>query len=293
MRIGQKHRAAYEKMIGGPLFDFDAKQLDSDGIMKPVYPRHGSPGGTGVSACWYQADSCKNPKSLSLFPTDVVRANVNEVFVNAGKALGAYMRRLRSRSSPYDRWLAGDAQAMSAAAQRGLRLFIGKAECIMCHSGPNFTDWRFHNLGVPIDDPERRLAGSLPPQNPDDLQKCFDGFGPAPICPDPGRQGWQLRAAGQCAKDTDTIDTNNRSVRFGMNEDASGNRFWHGDIDEVRVSSVVRSPDWVRLQYENQKPFQTLVGPLVQMLLLVGGLRGIVDEIVDTGTGVAALRPET
>lgn len=207
VRIGQKHRAAYEKMIGGPLFDFDAKQLDSDGIMKPVYPRHGSPGGTGVSACWYQADSCKNPKSLSLFPTDVVRANVNEVFVNAGKALGAYMRRLRSRSSPYDRWLAGDAQAMSAAAQRGLRLFIGKAECIMCHSGPNFTDWRFHNLGVPIDDPERRLAGSLPPQNPDDLQKCFDGFGPAPICPDPGRQGWQLRAAGQCAKDTDTIDS--------------------------------------------------------------------------------------
>lgn len=37
-----------------------------------------------------------------------------------------------------------------------------------------------------------------------------------------------------------------------------------GDIDEVRVSSVVRSPDWVRLQYENQKPLQTLVGTLVQ-----------------------------
>jgi Concanavalin A-like lectin/glucanases superfamily/Domain of unknown function (DUF2341) len=37
-----------------------------------------------------------------------------------------------------------------------------------------------------------------------------------------------------------------------------------GDIDEVRVSSAVRSPDWVRLQYENQKPTQTLVGPLVQ-----------------------------
>ena len=37
-----------------------------------------------------------------------------------------------------------------------------------------------------------------------------------------------------------------------------------GDIDEVRVSSVVRSPDWVRLQYENQKPAQTLVGPVVQ-----------------------------
>lgn len=37
-----------------------------------------------------------------------------------------------------------------------------------------------------------------------------------------------------------------------------------GDVDEVRVSSVVRSPDWVRLEYENQKPNQTLVGPVVQ-----------------------------
>lgn len=37
-----------------------------------------------------------------------------------------------------------------------------------------------------------------------------------------------------------------------------------GDVDEVRISKVVRSTDWVRLQYENQKPMQTLVGPLVQ-----------------------------
>ena len=37
-----------------------------------------------------------------------------------------------------------------------------------------------------------------------------------------------------------------------------------GDIDETRVSHVVRSANWVRLEYENQKPLQTLVGPLVQ-----------------------------
>jgi len=37
-----------------------------------------------------------------------------------------------------------------------------------------------------------------------------------------------------------------------------------GELDEVRVSKVTRSPDWVRLQYENQKPQQTLVGPLVR-----------------------------
>ena len=37
-----------------------------------------------------------------------------------------------------------------------------------------------------------------------------------------------------------------------------------GDIDEVRVSKVARSADWIRLQYENQKPLQTLVGPVVR-----------------------------
>ena len=39
---------------------------------------------------------------------------------------------------------------------------------------------------------------------------------------------------------------------------------YQGDLDEVRISRVVRSADWIRLQYENQKPNQTLVGPLVQ-----------------------------
>ena len=37
-----------------------------------------------------------------------------------------------------------------------------------------------------------------------------------------------------------------------------------GDMDEVRISTVARSADWIRLEYENQKPLQTLVGPLVQ-----------------------------
>ena len=37
-----------------------------------------------------------------------------------------------------------------------------------------------------------------------------------------------------------------------------------GDIDEVRVSNVIRSPEWIQLEYENQKPLQTLVGPIVQ-----------------------------
>lgn len=43
-----------------------------------------------------------------------------------------------------------------------------------------------------------------------------------------------------------------------------GNYTFVGDIDEVRISKVTRPAEWIRLQYENQKPLQTLVGPLVQ-----------------------------
>jgi alpha-L-fucosidase len=43
------------------------------------------------------------------------------------------------------------------------------------------------------------------------------------------------------------------------------NDYWFsGDIDETRISKVARSADWIRLQFENQKQVQTLVGPLVQ-----------------------------
>lgn len=45
----------------------------------------------------------------------------------------------------------GDLQALDSAQKRGLALFMGKAKCIACHNGPNLTDNRFHNLGVPDD----------------------------------------------------------------------------------------------------------------------------------------------
>lgn len=41
-------------------------------------------------------------------------------------------------------------------------------------------------------------------------------------------------------------------------------QLFRGDLDEVRLSRVARSPEWMKLQYENQKPQQTLVGPIVR-----------------------------
>lgn len=45
---------------------------------------------------------------------------------------------------------------MNKAAQRGFEVFQGKARCIICHSGFNFTDNGFHNIGIKgSDDPGR------------------------------------------------------------------------------------------------------------------------------------------
>src|SRR5262249_8550061 len=64
------------------------------------------------------------------------------------RAIAAFERTLLAAEAPYDRFRAGDKVALSDSAQRGLKLFFGKAHCAACHVGPNFTDNAFHNLGV-------------------------------------------------------------------------------------------------------------------------------------------------
>jgi cytochrome c peroxidase len=70
------------------------------------------------------------------------------------KALASFERTVVSTESAFDRWLKGQEMAMSKAAQRGFELFEGKAKCSVCHSGFNFSDDGFHNIGLggPKDD---------------------------------------------------------------------------------------------------------------------------------------------
>ncbi|MBV8881413.1 MAG: hypothetical protein JO332_15715, partial [Planctomycetaceae bacterium] len=84
------------------------------------------------------------------------QAVVNRVFSNLGKSLAAYERTLVSRRSPFDLFAeglkTGDPEklaALSPAARRGLKLFVGSANCRLCHTGPNFSDGEFHNIGIP------------------------------------------------------------------------------------------------------------------------------------------------
>jgi len=72
------------------------------------------------------------------------------------KAIAAFERTLVSGNSPFDRFIAGDRKAISAAQKRGWELFKGKARCIECHSfspaSPFFTDFKFYNTGIIAND---------------------------------------------------------------------------------------------------------------------------------------------
>jgi cytochrome c peroxidase len=72
-----------------------------------------------------------------------------------GQAIATFERTLISLDAPIDRFLAGDATAISPAAKRGWDLFNGKARCNTCHGRvdvlPLFTDDLFHNIGVGVE----------------------------------------------------------------------------------------------------------------------------------------------
>jgi cytochrome c peroxidase len=66
------------------------------------------------------------------------------------KALAAFERSVVSRDSRFDRWLAGHRSALTPQEWRGFQVFKDPARgnCAACHSGPNFTDNGFHNIGI-------------------------------------------------------------------------------------------------------------------------------------------------
>ncbi len=77
----------------------------------------------------------------AVFGTQVTRDGI-------AKALAAFQRSLTTEPDPLDRFLAGDANALSEAAKRGRELFVGDAGCVRCHHGPMLTDQQFHRVRV-------------------------------------------------------------------------------------------------------------------------------------------------
>jgi len=76
------------------------------------------------------------------------------------KAMASYERTINSAEAPFDRWIKGDDQAVSAAAVRGFVLFNGKAGCAACHASWRMSDDGFHDIG--LHDGDRGRAAIAP-----------------------------------------------------------------------------------------------------------------------------------
>ncbi len=139
--VAANHRGDYEAIFG-PMPQLDGLPADA-----------GPLGSAAERAAWAAMEPAR-------------RAQVSRVFANVGKALAAYEKSLRHAPARLDAYidavLRGDraaGQLLQADEARGLRLFIGKAQCVSCHNGPLFSDQQFHNTGVPPRDAARPDLG--------------------------------------------------------------------------------------------------------------------------------------
>lgn len=105
-----------------------------------------------------------------------LRETASRIFANLGKAIAAYEKTLGHGPSRFDRYLEqllapplrsmppptpadGTPGELTPQEVNGLRIFIGKGQCVTCHNGPLFSDQQFHNTGVPPRDPARPDRG--------------------------------------------------------------------------------------------------------------------------------------
>jgi cytochrome c peroxidase len=88
-----------------------------------------------------------NPIELALTESELERrTKLKASEVTA--ALASFVRTIRSGDSRFDRYTAGQLNALNHQEKAGLAVFRGKGNCSACHPGPNFTDEQFHNTGV-------------------------------------------------------------------------------------------------------------------------------------------------
>ncbi|MCB0405405.1 MAG: c-type cytochrome [Bdellovibrionales bacterium] len=88
----------------------------------------------------------ENPGYRALFASAFPRELLSAQLV--GKALATFERTIVSGLAPFDKWVEGDADSISAAAKRGFILFTTKARCITCHSGWRFSNESFADIGL-------------------------------------------------------------------------------------------------------------------------------------------------
>jgi cytochrome c peroxidase len=117
-------------------------------VCRPTIPPRGKRGGR-VGCQWGSADEPFGDEFDCMRPEDQLR--VTRAYVAIAKAIATYEWFLTSVDSDFDRYVqeGPTSTALSPEAQRGLKLFVGRASCIDCHRTPLLSDGEFHNIGVP------------------------------------------------------------------------------------------------------------------------------------------------
>lgn len=96
------------------------------------------------------------PEYVALFDAAFGGGETAVTLENIEHALAAFQRTLITNDSAFDRYAAGDFDALTPAQRRGLALFrSGATRCFECHTAPTFASDTFRVVGVPSDDPGR------------------------------------------------------------------------------------------------------------------------------------------
>jgi cytochrome c peroxidase len=90
------------------------------------------------------------------------QAEIDKIFANFVRAIAAFERTIVAAESPFDKFTEAFTKnkssekslhdAFASSELNGLRIFAGKGQCLVCHSGPKLTDEQFHNIGLPATD---------------------------------------------------------------------------------------------------------------------------------------------
>lgn len=193
-RMQEKYAAEYTAVFERPLPFVEPWEQSKTrrvpvggGQFDPVRCLPAIDGTCPVPACWERDGQCllRFPRTAKYTPSkrcdladggvpdpwacmsDSDQEAITRAAVNFAKAIAAYEMLLTSTDSLFDRHMRGVA-TMSPAAIRGARLFVGKAACAECHSGPMLTDQRFHNIGVP----QRGMGAPLESDCPAGNKSC-------------------------------------------------------------------------------------------------------------------------
>lgn len=123
------------------LWDGRSKSLE-DQVLMPIESRDEMNMDLNFLLQWIGNNQEYQSKFGKAYPGEAINP------VTVAKAIASFERTLVSRNAPFDQWVAGNPKAMTQQQVAGFKLFAGKAHCLSCHSGPNFTDNGFHNLGL-------------------------------------------------------------------------------------------------------------------------------------------------